>query len=232
MSLPRMSWHIGDYKRDTGHLRAAGHGAYFLLTMHYWATGGLPNDDRQLAAIACMSDREWKSIRPTIEAFFQPGWRHKRIDKELAEANAKYERRALAGQKGGNAKALLKQTAGIATSNAVAMTKQPITDNPNLEERKEDTANAVPSSKYAFEAGIIRLTTKDFQQWKENFSYLDLGAELLARRQWAEEQGPSKWFFAMSGALAKKNREEKLRLEQLKQPQPAYKWASGMEGIT
>jgi hypothetical protein len=28
---PKMPIHIGDYKRDTGHLRAAGHGAYLLL---------------------------------------------------------------------------------------------------------------------------------------------------------------------------------------------------------
>lgn len=99
MSLPRMSLHIGDYKKDTGHLRAAGHGAYLLLTMHYWATGGLPDDDRQLSAIAGMTDREWKQIKPTIKAFFRDGWRHKRIDEELAAAQEKYEKRVDAGKK-------------------------------------------------------------------------------------------------------------------------------------
>src|SRR6185312_8321139 len=101
MSLPRMSWHIGDYKKDTGHLRAAGHGAYFLLCMHYWATGGLPSDDKQLATIACMTDREWKQHKPTIQAFFRDGWKHKRIEREIAEAQAKYEKRSNAGSKGG-----------------------------------------------------------------------------------------------------------------------------------
>lgn len=86
MSLPRMSLHIGDYKKDTGHLGAAEHGAYLLLTMHYWATGGLPNDDVQLARIACMGDKAWKAARPTIAAFFKPSWKHKRIEEELAAA--------------------------------------------------------------------------------------------------------------------------------------------------
>lgn len=86
MSLPRMSWHIGDYKRDTGHLRTVEHGAYFLLIMHYWARGALPNDDGQLARIAGMTDKEWRVARPTLAAFFQPGWRHGRVEDELAAA--------------------------------------------------------------------------------------------------------------------------------------------------
>jgi hypothetical protein len=65
VNLPRMSLHIGDYLKDTRHLRALEHGAYFLLIMHYWTKGGLPDDDRQLSAIACMSDKEWKKARPS-----------------------------------------------------------------------------------------------------------------------------------------------------------------------
>jgi uncharacterized protein YdaU (DUF1376 family) len=120
MSLPRMSWHIGDYKKDTGHLRAAGHGAYFLLIMHYWATGSLPDDDKQLASIACMSDREWKQHRPIISAFFGPGWTHKRVNEEIASAQLKYEKRSNAGKKGGRPP---KQP----ESNALTNQKQPIT---------------------------------------------------------------------------------------------------------
>lgn len=104
MSLPRMSLHIGDYKKDTGHLGAAEHGAYLLLTMHYWATGGLPNDDARLARIACMTDEEWRGALPTIAALFQPGWRHKRIDLELANAQEKYDKLSTAGKKGGRPK--------------------------------------------------------------------------------------------------------------------------------
>ena len=127
-----MSWHIGDYKKDTGHLRAAGHGAYFLLCMHYWATGGLPDDDKQLASIACMTDREWKAHRPLIEPLFkgEGKWKHKRVEEELVIAHAKYEKRAAAGKQGGKAKAAAKQC----SSNATAKPYQPITDNPKEED--------------------------------------------------------------------------------------------------
>lgn len=136
MSLPRMSWHIGDYHKDTGHLYAAEHGAYFLLCLHYWATGGLPDDDRQLAGIARMTAKEWKAARPVIEPLFkgEGKWKHKRIEIELAAANAKYEKRAAAGKQGGIAKATGKQT----PSNATAKSYQPITDNP----KEKDAADA------------------------------------------------------------------------------------------
>lgn len=149
MSFPRMSVHIGDYKRDTGHLRAAGHGAYFLLTMHYWSTGGLPDDDKQLANIACMTDREWKQIRPVIRSFFRESWRHKRIDKELAEAQEKYEKRSKAG-KGGNAKRWGSQTDRNAMADAIPMPSQPITDNLLVERDTRERASETLISREAY----------------------------------------------------------------------------------
>jgi len=144
MSLPRMSWHIGDYHKDTGHLYAAEHGAYFLLCLHYWATGGLPDDDRQLAGIARMTSREWKAARPVIEPLFkgEGKWKHKRIEIELAAAQAKYLKRAAAGKQGGIAKANGKQC----SSNATAKSYQPITDNPK--EKKD----AAPSARTPVDA--------------------------------------------------------------------------------
>jgi uncharacterized protein YdaU (DUF1376 family) len=77
---------IADYRADTAHLGAAEHGAYLLLIMHYWQTGGLPDDDRQLARIACMAPVEWKRAKPVLVKFFDAGWKHGRIEKELAHA--------------------------------------------------------------------------------------------------------------------------------------------------
>ena len=116
MARPWMPLYVADYLADTGHLSAAEHGAYLLLIMHYWSNGGLPNDDKKLARIARMSDKEWRSARDTVADFFGEGWRHERIESELSAANASYERRALAGRKG----AMPRQ----AQSNAVAMLQQ------------------------------------------------------------------------------------------------------------
>lgn len=91
MSRPWMPLYVADYLKDTGHLTTAEHGAYLLLIMHYWANGSLPPDDRKLARIARMSDREWKGSRETIAEFFSADWRHERIEKELAEAAEKSE---------------------------------------------------------------------------------------------------------------------------------------------
>jgi uncharacterized protein YdaU (DUF1376 family) len=137
MSLPRMSLHIGDYLKDTTHLDAALHGAYLLLIMHYWANGELPDDDRQLSRIARMSPVAWRQARPVIQEFFYDGWRHKRIEKEIVEAQEKYERHAAAGRKGGRPKKPRE-------SQAFSKQKQPITDN-RLED-VDDDARAKPGS--------------------------------------------------------------------------------------
>lgn len=149
MNLPRMSLHVGDYRRDTAHLDAAEHGAYLLLIMHYWSTGGLPDDDQKLARIACMSARDWQKVRPTIAAFFKDGWRHGRIDSELVDAQARYERRAAAGKKGGrpakdrsdesNAKAKL--------SDSLPNAKAPLTLTPKEEDSElRSDAGASPTT--------------------------------------------------------------------------------------
>lgn len=65
------------------------------------------------------------------------------------------------------------------------------------------------TGKYAFESGVIRLNQKDFDEWTLAFSHLDLRAELLSLSEWAANQ--PKWFHAVSGALAKRNREQKTK---------------------
>jgi uncharacterized protein YdaU (DUF1376 family) len=104
MSLPYMPLYIPDYLADTTHLDALESGAYLHLIMHYWMNGGLPDDDRSLARIAKTTEKQWKAIRPTIEAFFLPDWRHGRIDREYEEALRKQEKRARAGRAGNRAR--------------------------------------------------------------------------------------------------------------------------------
>lgn len=120
-----MPLYVSDYLRDTRRLTAAEHGAYLLLIMEYWTSGGLPDDDRQLSRIACMTPAEWRRAKPTIQAFFRDGWRHQRIEDEIAKAIEKHERRSEAGKRGGIAKANAKRKPSNATSNALASSSQP-----------------------------------------------------------------------------------------------------------
>jgi uncharacterized protein YdaU (DUF1376 family) len=105
MSRPWMALWIGDYLKDTGHLRTVDHGAYLLLIMHYWTTGGLPDDDAQLARVAKMTQNEWLAARSTIQAFFTDGWKHRRIEFELAKTAGI----SAAGKDGGKASGALRQ---------------------------------------------------------------------------------------------------------------------------
>ena len=101
MNRPWMPLYVGDYLGDTGHLTTAQHGAYLLLMMHYWRKGELPDDDRQLSKIAKLPLKTWCEYRATLQDFFYDGWKHKRIDAELAKMMRVSEKRAIAGQKGG-----------------------------------------------------------------------------------------------------------------------------------
>lgn len=88
-----MPLHIDTYLADTGYLTAAEHGAYMLLIMTYWRDGGLPEDERLIARIARMSKDEWADSRDVLASFFKDGWRHSRIDEELAKADEIIEKR-------------------------------------------------------------------------------------------------------------------------------------------
>ncbi len=62
---------------------------------------------------------------------------------------------------------------------------------------------------YFFESGTIKLSEKDFLRWKSAFSNLNLEAELCGLSGWATEEARkgNNWFNAVSGALAKRNRQ-------------------------
>lgn len=111
MNRPWMPLYIADYLADTAHLNASQSGAYLHLIMHYWQTGKLPAEDQALARIARMTPAEWAKAKSVIAAFFQPGWRHKRIDAELEHAaEVSRKRRASAEQRHSKRSANAEQT--------------------------------------------------------------------------------------------------------------------------
>ena len=75
---------------------------------------------------------------------------------------------------------------------------------------------------------MIRLNQKDFDSWAKAFSHIDLAAELMSLSKWAESEGKN-WFFAVKGALAKRNREVKVKKDDLAR-QGGFRW-NGQEGV-
>jgi uncharacterized protein YdaU (DUF1376 family) len=135
-----MPLHVGDYLKETTHLNAPQHGAYLLLIMHYWANRSLPDDDEQLARIARMRLTQWRKARPILQAFFHDGWRHKRIEKEIAKAMERCEKFARAGRASGESRAAKKnEHRSNDVSNDVGNEtrqsfEQPITDHQEIRE--------------------------------------------------------------------------------------------------
>lgn len=111
MSAPAwMPLYVADYLADTGHLTMAEHGAYILLIMHYWQNGALPDDEKKIARICRASHREWETIRDTMADLFAENWRHKRIDEELARAEAIWDKRRAAGRASADIRASKRST--------------------------------------------------------------------------------------------------------------------------
>lgn len=86
MSRPWMPLYVADYQADTAHLSTTEHGAYLLLIMFYWTKGGLPDDEEAIRRVTRMTTRQWSQSRDVLRSLFGDGWRHKRIDEEIAKA--------------------------------------------------------------------------------------------------------------------------------------------------
>jgi uncharacterized protein YdaU (DUF1376 family) len=97
-----MPVYIGDYLGSTMHLTAEQHGAYFLLQLHYWRSGPIPDDDRMLSAIAKTGFRTWNCrVGAVVKGFFEKvdgKLHHPLLERYLAIAKANVEQRRAAGR--------------------------------------------------------------------------------------------------------------------------------------
>lgn len=120
-----MQLYVADYLGDTRHLTTEQHGAYLLLLMTMWRSDGrLPNDAKKLARITGCTASRWAKISDDVLAFFEADGddlTNRRLMFELKKASEKSIKRAEAGTKGGEAKALKNNKADVA--NATALSK-------------------------------------------------------------------------------------------------------------
>jgi uncharacterized protein YdaU (DUF1376 family) len=126
-----MPLYVGDYLRDTRDLNTLQHGAYLLLIMHYWQHDALPSDDARLAAITGLSAAQWRRVREPVQAKFSDGWRHKRIEAEIAKTDRALMQRRAAGRNGGVKSGMARAVAqGEAIIRAEAEGKRALRRNP------------------------------------------------------------------------------------------------------
>lgn len=130
-SPPWMPFNVGDYLRDTGHLTVAEHGAYMLLIMRYWQDGGLPGDEGMIRRYSLLSAEQWIESRPVLAALFDEGWKHKRIDTELAKAAEIIgKRKASAERMHSNRRASAEQVHSESSDMRVPPSPEPLPESP------------------------------------------------------------------------------------------------------
>ncbi len=101
--------HIGDYRRDTGHLSLLEHGVYRqLLDLYYAEQKPIPKEtDWVMRRLSAKSECEKTAVLAVLSDFFtsEPdGWRHKRCDFEIESYGDKSEKNAKNGKLGGRPK--------------------------------------------------------------------------------------------------------------------------------
>lgn len=133
-----MQLYVADYLGDTRHLTTEQHGAYLLILMAMWRSGGtVPDDEAKLARIVGLSVTKWRKISSDVIDFFdrcEAGFTQKRLAAELAFAEEKSQKRSEAGKAGVRAKALKSNKA--ATANGSAMLKH--SPEPEPDSKKEN----------------------------------------------------------------------------------------------
>jgi uncharacterized protein YdaU (DUF1376 family) len=136
-----MPLYVGDYLRDTRRLSTVEHGAYLLLIMEYWTSGGLPDNDEQLRRITGMAAAEWRRSKEIIQEFFYDGWHHKKIDAELARSG-EISRKRSASAKVKHANAGANAGANRPAQAELLPTQPQPQPQPPSEESKKDGADA------------------------------------------------------------------------------------------
>ena len=86
---------IEKYRRKTGHLTLAEHGAYRLMMDAYWdRKGPIPAEDRRLRKVIGADEDEWNEVKDAVLEFFvltDDGWYHEAIEENLREAEKKHD---------------------------------------------------------------------------------------------------------------------------------------------
>lgn len=225
-----MPLYIADYLKDTTHLGALESGAYLHLIMDYWQNGKLPADDKLLARISKLTEREWRKLKPVLQAFFHDGWKHKRIDEELAEVARIAESNAGKARDAANKRwskhkekppqampqAMPQACLEHTPSNAPECT---LHTSPFTKEEKKEGGAEAPTPLYAFSGKTIRLNQVDYDRWREAYYAIeDFDAELQAADDYYTANPPKdgKWFFPVSNWLKKEHAKALERRKQAK----------------
>lgn len=230
--LPYMPLQIERLRKSKAWLRCKRNPeiAFYMVNLwmrawHEIPAGSIEDDDDVLADAAMCSPEKWEELKDDILR----GWDrrdgrvwHSTVTEIATDAVGKLrvnKFRTAAAREARESKRQSSVTDTVTDTVTDAATEN-VTDSVTEHEGKgreekgiednttsDDVVAAAPSISqvFAFEAQTIRLSPAHLEQWRKAFPHISLEAELLALDEWAGTKG-NRWFAAVSGALAKKER--------------------------
>lgn len=237
MSNPWMKFYPQDWRADEKlrncSLAARGLWIEMVSIMHrsehygYLLVNGRPPSDAQLAVQVGALPAEVSELISSLEtegvfSRDRRGWIYsRRMIRDAKRARKAREN----GSKGGNPN-LSKQTENQNWDNQEDKPQKP--EARDQKEKEEEIGGAdAPNGKYVFQGQIIRLESRHFNQWAEDYhSIADLKAELRTLDGWWQDQSEEKrkkWFHPTMGMLNKKH-QANLAAEKDREEDPMAKW--------
>lgn len=144
--LPAMPLWTDSFIADTTHLNAAETGAYTMLLVCMWRSGGyIANNDKKLARFARCTSAQWKRIKPTIMEFLvenENGLTQKRLLTLHSNTTEKVALKRHLGSLGGQANALKNHNKVLpnATTNAKATITKTISNKSIMPKKAKNTS--------------------------------------------------------------------------------------------
>ena len=138
--FPSMPLWTDAFIADTTHLNSAETGAYMMLLICMWRSGGyIPTEDKKLSRFARCTPAQWKRIKPIIMEFLiidERGITQKNLLKTLSNVQEKVTLNRHLGSLGGKANALKNHGKGLANAEANGVATK--TKTKTKEEKKEN----------------------------------------------------------------------------------------------
>jgi len=199
--------HIGDYRKDTGHLSLLEHGAYRqLLDWYYLDEAPIPRETEVVFRRLCArTDEEQKAVEIVLREFFQAtekGWTHGRCDEEISIYQGVAERARTNGKLGGRPKKTDVVSNGKPRNNPdetqTKANQEPRTKNQEPVNHEEAIASSAPRRKrreaaeqkkilFDFDLGQWDgIEEIDASAWEEAYPAIHVETELCRAAEWVK----------------------------------------------
>jgi uncharacterized protein YdaU (DUF1376 family) len=181
-----MPFYLSDYLSDTMHLSTLENGAYLLLIIAYWQTGGaLPDNDEYLAVVTRLSKKRFQKIKQTLKNFFQikdSFWFHNRIEKELEKFREKSYKSRISGLKSAE------KRWGSGVTNVITNAKQTLNERYNESVTISESYTDPEEKKKPKPIGLVKKENLN-KPLPDDFRVTDHHRELARKNGWPSPDG-------------------------------------------